>query len=296
MIDGANALAAVPRRHAAGAAADAVPGDHAGPDRHLAGLRPGLPDEPGQPGQDDADAGVPLLPARVRRRRSGARRGDRVRAVRDHHRADLGPAVPHARQGRRRREQALKATAAGAARRRREDRPSTRPDGDHDDHHPREPPPTTAPAPDGDPARRRPAGSWAASWPTWCWSSSRCVYLYPFLIQIVTSFKTDARRHEQPAGAAARPVHHGRLRPAVRAPTSRCGRSTRCWVVGAASPAGRVFLDSLAGYALARLRFRGRSALFSGDPRGHGGARRRAADPEVPGAQPARHVRHLRRR
>ena len=42
-------LAAVPPHHAAAAQADAVPGADARADRHLAGLRPGLRDEPGGP-------------------------------------------------------------------------------------------------------------------------------------------------------------------------------------------------------------------------------------------------------
>ena len=42
---------------------DPLPGAHPRPDRHLAGLRPDLRDEPGRPGEDHADPGVPVLPA-----------------------------------------------------------------------------------------------------------------------------------------------------------------------------------------------------------------------------------------
>ena len=66
MIDGAGRLAAPAARDAAAAQADALPGADARPDRHLAGLRPGLRDEPGQPGEDHADPGVPVLPDRFR--------------------------------------------------------------------------------------------------------------------------------------------------------------------------------------------------------------------------------------
>ena len=71
------------------------------------------------------------------------------------------------------------------------------------------------------------------------------------------------RRGRQPAVADPRPGHHRqRSRASSPAPTSRCwlGNSV---VVTVIITVGRVFLDSLAGYALARLRFRGRAAVFA---------------------------------
>jgi multiple sugar transport system permease protein len=88
------------------------------------------------------------------------------------------------------------------------------------------------------------------------------VFLYPFVIQIASSFKTDV-------DAAAHPLspvpHPGTLGSFVRIFDSTdfprwLGNSVLMSVL---VTAGRVFFDSLAGYALARLSFRGRRALFS---------------------------------
>lgn len=91
------------------------------------------------------------------------------------------------------------------------------------------------------------------------------IYLYPFLIQIGTSFKFDP-------DATANP-----LNPIPQVATADAYRSLRqndfpLWfmnsvIVTLCVTVGRVFFDSLAGYALARLHFRGRaglSALFIG--------------------------------
>ncbi|GII56644.1 sugar ABC transporter permease [Planotetraspora thailandica] len=88
------------------------------------------------------------------------------------------------------------------------------------------------------------------------------VFLYPFVIQIGNSLKTEA-------GAAANP-----LSP-IPDPLSFAGYARAfadtdmpLWLgnsllVTVIVTAGRLLLDSMAGYALARLRFRGRRALFS---------------------------------
>ena len=80
------------------------------------------------------------------------------------------------------------------------------------------------------------------------------IYLYPFLIQIGTSFKTNP-------DATANP-----LNPIPQEWTLDAYRSLRqadfpLWfmnsvIVTLCVTVGRVFLDSLAGYALARLHFR----------------------------------------
>ncbi len=85
------------------------------------------------------------------------------------------------------------------------------------------------------------------------------IYLYPFLIQIGTSFKTNP-------DATANP-----LNPIPQEWTLDAYRSLRqvdfpLWfmnsvIVTLCVTVGRVFLDSLAGYALARLHFRGRAGL-----------------------------------
>ena len=85
------------------------------------------------------------------------------------------------------------------------------------------------------------------------------IYLYPFLIQIGTSFKTDS-------DATANP-----LNPIPQAWTLDAYRSLRSadfplWFMNSVIVTffvtiGRVFFDSLAGYALARLHFAGRTAM-----------------------------------
>ena len=87
------------------------------------------------------------------------------------------------------------------------------------------------------------------------------VYLYPFLIQLTTSFKTNADAVDNPLSLVADPFTTGAF-----------GRlfdtDFPLWflnsvVVTVFVTAGRVFLDSLAGYALARIKFRGRGAIFT---------------------------------
>ena len=243
---------------------DHVPGAHARPDRHLAGLRPDLRDEPGQPGEDHADAGLPVLPDGVPRLRVRRRRGDLVPALPDHRRADAPTAVAHAGQ---------------------------------DEADGRRRPSRARPMRPGAPAQERPARG-----------SSTAFVGYAILIFFGAGLPLPVRH----------PARQRRSRPRPTRPPTRCRRSptrspptaSRASSTGTDFPlwlgnsvvvtiivtVGRVFLDSLAGYALARLRFRGRAAIFAAIVGADGRARRRAADPEVPGAQPARHLRQLRRR
>ncbi|MEY9210834.1 carbohydrate ABC transporter permease [Thermobifida halotolerans] len=88
------------------------------------------------------------------------------------------------------------------------------------------------------------------------------VYVFPFLVQVATGFKTDA-------DAAADPVS---LIPQTWS-TAAYERLflnsdfpvwfTNSAVVTVFVTLGRVFFDSLAGYALARLEFRGRTAIYA---------------------------------
>jgi multiple sugar transport system permease protein len=87
------------------------------------------------------------------------------------------------------------------------------------------------------------------------------VFIYPFVIQLATSFKTEP-------DAAANPLSP-LPDPAVTDSVVRIFEGTAFprWlfnsvVVTIVVTIGRVFFDSLAGYALARLRFRGRGAIF----------------------------------
>lgn len=88
------------------------------------------------------------------------------------------------------------------------------------------------------------------------------VYIYPFLVQVATSFKTDAE-------AAVDPIS---LIPQVWTTAAYERLFLRSdfplWFMNSAIvtvfvTAGRVFFDSLAGYALARLNFRGRGVVFA---------------------------------
>src|SRR5690348_3961522 len=85
------------------------------------------------------------------------------------------------------------------------------------------------------------------------------IYIYPFLIQIGTSFKTNA-------DATANPLNPIPETWTVQAFRSLAQEDFPRWftnsvVVTVLVTIGRVFFDSLAGYALARLHFRGRAAI-----------------------------------
>ncbi|MEV7966443.1 carbohydrate ABC transporter permease [Sphaerisporangium sp. NPDC088356] len=90
---------------------------------------------------------------------------------------------------------------------------------------------------------------------------SALVFLYPFVIQIANSFKTEPDATANPLS----PIPH----PVSLAGYDRVffGTDLPLWLgnsllVTIIVTIGRVFFDSLAGYALARLRFRGRRAMF----------------------------------
>lgn len=88
------------------------------------------------------------------------------------------------------------------------------------------------------------------------------IYIYPFLVQVATSFKTDTE-------AASDPIS---LFPSTWSSAAYETLFTRSdfprWFMNSAIvtvfvTAGRVFFVSLAGYALARLHFRGRGLVFA---------------------------------
>jgi multiple sugar transport system permease protein len=87
------------------------------------------------------------------------------------------------------------------------------------------------------------------------------IYLFPFVIQIGTSFKTEA-------DATAHPLSPIPTTWSTAAYQFLFQQDFPRWflnsvIVAVCVTAGRVFLDSLAGYALARLRFRGRTVIFA---------------------------------
>ncbi|KRE55576.1 carbohydrate ABC transporter permease [Phycicoccus sp. Soil748] len=92
------------------------------------------------------------------------------------------------------------------------------------------------------------------------------IYLYPFLIQIATSFKTDSSATDSPLSLIPHPFDPSAWKRIFgiggdnSVPIMRwLGNSV---VITLVVTAARVFFDSLAGYALSRLRFRGRGFLF----------------------------------
>lgn len=89
------------------------------------------------------------------------------------------------------------------------------------------------------------------------------VFLYPFVIQLASAFKTEPDAAAHPLS----PVPH----PFTTASFVKIFNGTNfpLWLANSVTmtvvvTVGRIFFDSLAGYALARLHFRGRRAIFAG--------------------------------
>src|SRR5262249_62369967 len=87
------------------------------------------------------------------------------------------------------------------------------------------------------------------------------VYISPFLSAIATSFKTEPNATADPLGLVPSPVTTSAFHELKN-------QDYLLWVknsviVTVSVTFLRVFLDSLAGYSLARLRFRGRAAAFT---------------------------------
>jgi multiple sugar transport system permease protein len=90
-------------------------------------------------------------------------------------------------------------------------------------------------------------------------------YIFPFIIQIVTSFKTEADAAAHPLSLIPNPVTiSASFRRLFGADSGFARALTNSVVVALFVTAGRVFFDSLAGYALARIKFPGRSLVFTG--------------------------------
>jgi multiple sugar transport system permease protein len=88
------------------------------------------------------------------------------------------------------------------------------------------------------------------------------IYIYPFLIQLTTSFKTD----QESVAAGVRLIPETWSLAAYRNLFLRS--DFPLWfrnsvIVTLVVTVGRVFFNSLAGYALARLQFRGRAFVFA---------------------------------
>jgi multiple sugar transport system permease protein len=90
-------------------------------------------------------------------------------------------------------------------------------------------------------------------------------YIFPFIIQIVTSFKSEAEAAAHPLSLVPHPFTIEASFRRLFSGSSGFGRAlTNSVVVAVLVTGGRVFFDSLAGYALARLRFPGRGLIFAG--------------------------------
>ncbi len=94
-------------------------------------------------------------------------------------------------------------------------------------------------------------------------------YVLPFVIQLVTSFKTDPDAAAHPLSLLPHPFSLASYRRLFGADPGAGSVPFGRWLansvlVTVCVTCGRVFFDSLAGYALARLDFRGRGVLFSG--------------------------------
>lgn len=88
------------------------------------------------------------------------------------------------------------------------------------------------------------------------------IYIYPFLISIAGSFKTDSDATQDPLSlipATWTAAAYERLFTSV--PLLQWTANSAFITVFVTI--GRVFFDSLAGYALSRLRFRGRTVVFA---------------------------------
>jgi multiple sugar transport system permease protein len=86
-------------------------------------------------------------------------------------------------------------------------------------------------------------------------------YIYPFIVQVITSFKTNGDAVDRPLRLLPDPFTFAAFERLAE--TDFPLWFTNSTIVALLVTAGRVFFCSLAGYALARLKFRGREALFT---------------------------------
>lgn len=88
------------------------------------------------------------------------------------------------------------------------------------------------------------------------------VYIYPFLIQVATSFKSDAEAVASPLALVPQTWTNQAYEDlAQRSDYPLWFRNSA--IITVVVTLGRVFVNSLAGYALARLEFRGRGLVFA---------------------------------
>ncbi|HEY0217644.1 MAG TPA: carbohydrate ABC transporter permease [Cellulomonas sp.] len=89
------------------------------------------------------------------------------------------------------------------------------------------------------------------------------LYVYPFLIQVATSFKSDAEAAQNAVSLIPQSWSTAAYERLFRRSDFPLWFRNSV-IVTVVVTVGRVFINSLAGYALARLRFRGRGLVFAG--------------------------------
>lgn len=93
------------------------------------------------------------------------------------------------------------------------------------------------------------------------------MFIYPFFIQIATSFKTDPDAATSPLSLVPNPFDTTTWRRIFGltedSPVPVTTWTKNSFLVTLVVTACRVFFDSLAGYALSRLQFKGRKAVFA---------------------------------
>ena len=87
------------------------------------------------------------------------------------------------------------------------------------------------------------------------------VYIYPFVVQLSTSFKTNGDAVANPLALIPDPITTAAFERIAQTDFPRWFMNSV--IVTVFVTLGRVFLDSLAGYSLARLKYRGRDAVFT---------------------------------
>ena len=87
------------------------------------------------------------------------------------------------------------------------------------------------------------------------------LYIYPFIVQVSTSFKTNPDAVANPLAIMPDPITTAAFELLARTDFPLWFRNSV--LVTVLVTVGRVFFNSLAGYALARLKFHGRDAVFT---------------------------------
>jgi len=90
------------------------------------------------------------------------------------------------------------------------------------------------------------------------------IYIYPFLIQIATSFKTDADATASPLSLIPETWTSSTYVTLFTSDLPFPRWAMNSTIVTLVVTTGRVLFCSMAGYALARLKFRGRGLVFAG--------------------------------